>query len=110
MSVEGSGGTSPSQKPPEQEALDNIKKFETNLFAYNSEQDDAMKTQQKQILQNTMSLIQASLTEVSRSGVQKQGQAVQSDFQDYMDSGSDQDLTKLTQDMATLKQALSESA
>lgn len=110
MSIEESGGMSPIQKPPELEALDNIRKFEKNLFAYNSEKDSGRKSQQQQILQDTMALIQAAVSEVKRSGVHKQGNAVQADFRDYMQSGSDEDLTKLTQDMATLKQALSESA
>jgi len=110
MSIDETSGVNPSQKPPEQEALENIKKFETNLYAYNTEEDQGMKTQQKQLLTDSMALIQAALSEVTRSGVHKQGVTVEHDFQDYMQSGSDMDLTKLTQDMATLKQALSEGA
>lgn len=112
MSVEGAGGggSQPIQEQQYvQEAQQNIQKFEQNLVAYNNEEDKAMRINRQQVMDTSMQLIQSALSEINRSGIQKQGIQVASDFKDYMDTGSDEALTRLNQDIATLKQYLAET-
>lgn len=104
MSIDGAD---PTQQPPQVEALQNVTKFEQALFSYNSEKDDSMKVHQQQILKDTMALVQSSLADVSKAGIQKQGNLVQSDLNKYLDSGSAESFTALAQDTATLKEGLS---
>lgn len=110
MSVEGAGGTQPiKEQQYVQEAQTNIQKFEQSLVAYNSESDKNMKINRQEVMNSSMQLIQAALSEITRSGIQKQGSQVESDFKDFMNTGSDESLTRLNQDIATLKQYLAES-
>jgi len=110
MSVEGSGDANPiKQQQYVQEAQLNIQKFEQNLIAYQTEQNKDMKINNQEVMNSSMELIQGALSEIKRSGIQKQGSQVQSDFKEFMQTNSDESLTKLNQDMATLKQYLAET-
>lgn len=110
MSIEGSGEVNPiKQQQYVQEAQVNIQKFEQNLVAYQTEEDKDMKINRQEVMNSSMALIQGALSEIKRSGIQKQGTQVESDFKEFMETNSDESLTKLNQDMATLKQYLSET-
>jgi murein L,D-transpeptidase YcbB/YkuD len=110
MSVEGAGDVNPIKEQQYiQDAQKNIQKFEQNLVAYQSEEDKDMKINRQAVMNSSMDLIQAALSEVKRSGIQKQGSQVESDYKDFIETNSDESLTKLNQDMATLKQYLTET-
>ena len=110
MSVEGAGDKNPiKEQQYVQEAQMNIQKFEQNLVAYQTEESKDMKINRQEVMNSSMELIQGALSEIKRSGIQKQGTQVESDFKNFMTTGSDESLTKLNQDMATLKQYLAET-
>lgn len=110
MSVEGAGDKKPtSEQQYVQEAQMNIQKFEKNLIAFQQEEDKDLKIGRQEVMNSSMQLIQGALSEIEKSGIQKQGNQVASDFKQFMASGSDDALTKLNQDIATLKQYLTET-
>ncbi len=51
-----------------------------------------------------MDLIQSNIREIKRSGIDKQGQIVASDYERYRGAPTSDNLTTLKQDLGTLKE------
>ena len=109
MSIDPTGSGSPLEQDNIQVAQKNVKKFQENLQHYSGEQDLEMKNNLQGVMQDSLDLVNASLKGIKTSGIQEQGKIVQKDFNNYQQSNSDQDLTKLNNDIATLQQYLTES-
>lgn len=112
MTIQGPDGEMIHGTTPQAYALEaqkNIQKFEENLVAYKSESDEKTKNHIEAVMDDAMSVIHSALSEVGKSGINKQSHLVDKDYQDYKTSGSDEDYTQLTQDLSTLKQYVSES-
>ena len=109
MSVDPTGNIPPSMQANYLTAQNNVRKFQENLKDYVGEQDVEMKNNLQGGMQNSLDLINSSLADVKSKGVEDQGKTIQKDFTNYQQSGSDQDLTKLQNDLATLTQMLQEN-
>ncbi len=106
MAKVGDGGGVP--KPSEaqyREALQgNIAKFQNALASYPAAKNSEEQGRLKDIMNQQLDLIQANVREIKRSGVQKQGAVVSSDYQQFQTNPSDANRVKLEQDVSTLKE------
>lgn len=110
MSVDPADSQQPAMQANIATAQNNVVKFQENLEHYVNEQNKEMKNNLEGVMQQSLDLINSSLKDVKTSGIEDQGKVVASDFKAYQQSGADQDLSKLQNDLATLTQYLAESA
>ena len=106
MSQIGDGGSvSQSDMQAYQKNLqDDIARFQNALAGYQVASNGDEKTRLESLMTQNMDLIQSNIREIKRSGIQKQGQIVQSDYEHYRQTPSGDNLTALQQDLSTLKE------
>ena len=101
------GGHDPKKITQEQYRAnleENITRFQNAFQSLSYTSDTEEKKHLAQIMEQQMALIQANVREIKRSGIQKQGLAVASDYEKYKKEDSLEIKTTLEQDIATLKE------
>jgi hypothetical protein len=93
-----------SQAQYHKQLQDSIIRFEFALQSYQKSKDPEEIKHLDSVMSQQMELIRSSITEIKRSGIHKQGEAVLSDYDHYRNDPSSQNLTALQQDIYTLKE------
>ncbi len=78
-------------------------KFENALMSYQNASSDE-KTHLKTVMDSQLQLIQASIREIQRAGVAKQGEKVATDYNKYLSDGSEENFAALEHDLQTLRE------
>jgi hypothetical protein len=106
MTKIGEGGSipQPSGEVYHKSLQEGISKFENALIGYQIPKNPEEGHRLRSIMDQQMELIQSSINEIKRLGIHKQGDVVKSDYNHYMTDPSEQNLTALQQDLATLKE------
>jgi uncharacterized protein YicC (UPF0701 family) len=82
----------------------NTAKFENALASYQVARSPEEKARLKAIMDTQLQLINAAVKELKLGGIYKQEAQVESDYNKYIASGSDEDKTALQQDLHTLRE------
>lgn len=107
MAKVGQSGQTP-QRPEDAYNKDlqgNIARFEAAFSNYSKTGSPAEKAHLKTIMDGQMSMIQANVREIKRSGIEKQGKIVESSYDKFLKKPDDSAArTALQQNMDTLKE------
>jgi hypothetical protein len=106
MTKIGEGGVNP--RPTEavyhKQLQDSIVRFENALSGYQLSNDPEESAHLQAIMSQQMAIIRASVSEIKRLGIHKQGEVVVSDYNHYRTDPSPERLTILQQDLSTLQE------
>lgn len=105
MTKVGEGKELPKQPSIQdyQEQLDtNTIKFMNALEGY-KDGDSEEKTHFKGVMDQALGMIRSAVQEIKRPGIAKQESLVEKDYKEYMQNESSQNLSKLEEDVSTLR-------
>ena len=105
MTKVGEGEGLPQQASLERYHKDlerNASKFLNALESYKDASSDD-RARLKDIMDQSLALIQASVREIKRAGIYKQEVKVEKDYQTYINSSNPEDLAILEEDLSTLR-------
>ena len=106
MTKIGEGGQAPEQNVQayQQDLQNGIARFQNALDGYQVASNNDERTRLQTLMTQNMDLIQSSIREIKRSGIEKQGQIVEGDYEKYRGMPTNDNLTALQQDLGTLKE------
>jgi hypothetical protein len=101
---EGSGVKKMTEADYQHALQESVVYFENALNGYQVASNDQERDRLDQVMHQQMQIINAAVKELKRSGVQKQGTLVRKDYETYLHDGTKENLTRLEQDLSTLKE------
>jgi hypothetical protein len=107
MTKIGEGGIHP-QQPSQMECSkklqENIMRFQNALASYQIARSPEELSHLEAIMNQQMGMIQSAINEVKRMGINKQGEIVRKDYERYVNTTTQLNLTILQQDLSTLQE------
>ncbi len=94
----------PSQELYQKNLQEQIYQFNRNLDAYQMASNPKELAELKNLMNQQIELIRSAVSEIKRSGADKQAEKVRGDYERFSKDPTDQNYTALQQDMATLKE------
>jgi hypothetical protein len=92
----------PSVQQYQKELDHNAMKFLNALQSYQSSDEEDRK-KLKPIMDQCMALIKASVSEIKQRGIAKKEVEVEKDYKKYLQTGKQEDLSALEEDLSTLR-------
>lgn len=110
MTKIGEGGTAkePSVEAYRAEADKNTIKFRNALLCYDNAQGE-QKAHFKAVMDTSLELIKSSVSEIKKSGIQKQEEKLEKGYENFLKDGTVQNKAALEQDLNTLRAYINRS-
>ena len=93
-----------SQEIYQMQLQQGVNRFQSALESYSIATENDQKLYLKETMTQQLALIKSSISEIHRSGIEKQGSKIESDYRKYITAPTTENYTALEQDLSTLKE------